>query len=213
METAVAWIGLFSGLVFCLTGFAVRRIWAACSCAAAGIGAGLALGTVWQNPAAPAIACVLLGGLLAWGGYQLERAGTAAACGVTGFAAGLLILQCFGNVQWLYALIPAAIGAGSALFRRRPAFLASAAFGGALAAVLSLFSLLTDRHWLDYRPGNRFVSGETAVFLLFCTLLIAAVGLSTQLLLLRRRERLEAAAQEAPGMEDAGQPVFLRKGD
>lgn len=119
METAVAWIGLFGGLVFCLTGFAVRRIWAACSCAAAGIGAGLALGTVWQNPAAPAIACVLLGGLLAWGGYQLERAGTAAACGVTGFAAGLLLLQCFGNVQWLYALIPAAIGAGSALFRRR----------------------------------------------------------------------------------------------
>lgn len=102
---------------------------------------------------------------------------------------------------------------GCTLLSPRQSVREALSLGGVLAAVLSLFSLLTDRHWLDYRPGNRFVSGETAVFLLFCTLLIAAVGLSTQLPLLRRRERLEAAAQKAPGMEDAGQPVFLRKGD
>lgn len=195
MDTAVAIVGILLGLVFCLCGYAAHRLWGACNGMLLGVSAGSLLGMRLQSPLLTIVCGALLGLGLAVVLFRFERLGSAVSLAVTGFACGLLILGSFDSTAWPWALLTAGVGAVASWWRPRPAALAGLALGGSLLLVTSLFGVFTKRYWFIYDSTAPLAAGETAVFLLFSVLLMAAVGLAMQVGLLKRREAGEQAAR------------------
>lgn len=198
MEIIGAAAGVVLGLLFCLAGIAVRRLWAACSGMLLGVAAGTVLGMAWQGPVGIALGGAGLGGALALLFYRFERLGELAAAGLTGWLAGLFVLHLLGSVQWPLALMGAAFSAVLTGIWRRVFLLVNLAFGGAALAVLSLFGLFTGDYWFEFRFARPFVLPETALFLFVSAVLTALLGIVVQAMLLRRR---------AP----AEKPIFTRR--
>lgn len=198
LETIGAAAGVALGILFCLVGVVVRRLWAACGGMLLGIAAGTALGMVWQGPVGIALAGAGLGGVLALLFYRFERLGELAVAGLTGWLAGLFVLHLMGSVQWPLALMGAIFSAALTGIWRRVFLLVNLAFGGASAAILSLFGLLTENYWFEFQFDRPFVPPETALFFFVSVVLTALLGIFVQAMLLRRR---------APSQK----PIFTRR--
>ena len=190
MDTAIAIVGILLGLVFCLCGYAAHRLWCACNGMLLGVSVGSLLGMQLQSPVFMVVCGALLGLGLAVVFFRFERIGSAVSLAVTGFACGLLILRSFDSTAWPWALLAAGVGAGVSWLRPRPAALTGLALSGSLLLVMSLFGVFTKRYWFVYDPATPLAAGETAVFLFFSVLLMAAAGLALQVGLLRRRDAL-----------------------
>ena len=195
MDTAIAIVGILLGLVFCLCGYAAHRLWCACNGMLLGVSVGSLLGMQLQSPVFMVVCGALLGLGLAVVFFRFERIGSAVSLAVTGFACGLLILRSFDSTAWPWALLAAGDGAGVSWLRPRPAALTGLALSGSLLLVMSLFGVFTKRYWFVYGPATPLAAGETAVFLFFSVLLMAAAGLALQVGLLRRRDAGEQAAR------------------
>ena len=160
-----------------------------------GVSGGSLLGMQLQSPVFMVVCGALLGLGLAVVFFRFERIGSAVSLAVTGFACGLLILRSFDSTAWPWALLAAGVGAGVSWLRPRPAALTGLALSGSLLLVMSLFGVFTKRYWFVYDPATPLAAGETAVFLFFSVLLMAAAGLALQVGLLRRRDAGEQAAR------------------
>ncbi len=205
METALAISGCILGVVYCLCGYAVKRLWGACGGTIVGMIVGNAIGMALHSPPLMILCGILLGAAGAFLCWRWPVAGLCATAALTGFFLALLILYCFSGELWLFACIGAFVGAGTAILFPRAVAFVSLAVSGAMLLVLSLFGLITGKYWFAFQPGEAFADGETMVFLLFSVLLIATIGVAVQAGLAHRRRLVDGGAGQPISSEEPAQ--------
>ncbi len=107
---AASIILITAGVVFCLFGYALYRLWAAFTGLVIGLGAGLALGQSLGAEIWPVVAGTALGVALAGVLYYFQAAGAVMAGAGAGFVLAALILYTAGSSNWPLALLGAVFG-------------------------------------------------------------------------------------------------------
>lgn len=167
------------GLLLCLGGQAVGRLW--CASGAVLLTAALwgAAGLMRLSVPFAAAGCVLLGGGLAGVCWRFPAVGQPVAAGAAGVWLALLVLYCLDETLWRFAPLGALPGVLAWPFPRWGRRIGQPV-SGALLLVLSLFGLFTGEEWFLFPPGEPFAAGKTAAFLLFSILLIAVAGIAAR---------------------------------
>lgn len=144
-----------------------------------------------------AIVGILLGLVFCLCGYAAHRLWCACNGMLLGVSVGSLLgMQLQSPVFMVVCGALLGLGLAVVFFRfERIGSAVSLALSGSLLLVMSLFGVFTKRYWFVYDPATPLAAGETAVFLFFSVLLMAAAGLALQVGLLRRRDAGEQAAR------------------
>lgn len=187
---AASIILITAGVVFCLFGYALYRLWAAFTGLVIGLAAGVWLERTLGAAIWPVIVGLALGIALAGTFYYFQIAGAILSGAGAGFILAMLILYTIGSSNWPLALLGAVFGGVFAGFFFQTFIVAGTAVGGGAGLVLGLYALFAgvDLYAFDFTAPP--VTGAAAGMLLAAVVVIAAIGSSIQTLLLRRRQRL-----------------------
>ena len=160
---AVLLIGCVLGLLLCLGGQAVGRLW--CASGAVLLTAALWGGAGLMRLSVPfaAAGCVLLGGGLSGVCWRFPAVGQPVAAGAAGVWLALLVLYCLDVTLWRFALLGALPGVLAWPFPRWGRRIGQPV-SGALLLVLSLFGLFTGRNGFSSLRASPSPPGKRPLF-------------------------------------------------
>lgn len=192
---AAAVMLITTGVIVCLFGYALYRLWTVSTGIGIGLGAGMALSYATGGEIWPIIVGMMIGAALAVTLYSFQTAGTVIAGAVTGFLPPFFILLAANNANWPLALLGAVLGSVCAGLFFHTFMVIGTAVNGATNIVWGLYSLFTGTDLFSLNSAGSSVADMEAGLLVAAMVLLAAVGGAVQSLLLRRRRRTGEAAQ------------------
>lgn len=190
---AASIILITAGVVFCLFGYALYRLWAAFTGLVIGLAAGVWLERTLGAAIWPVIAGLALGIALAGTFYYFQIAGAILSGAGAGFILAMLILYTIGSSNWPLALLGAVFGGVCAGIFFKTFIVAGTAIGGSSGIILGLYALFTGFDFFSFDLTKPPVTGGAAGMLLAAIAVTAAIGVSIQSMLLRRRQRTASA--------------------
>lgn len=195
---AASIILITAGVVFCLFGYALYRLWAAFTGLVIGLAAGVWLERTLGAAIWPVIAGLALGIALAGTFYYFQIAGAILSGAGAGFILAMLILYTIGSSNWPLALLGAVFGGVCAGIFFKTFIVAGTAIGGSSGIILGLYALFTGFDFFSFDLTKPPVTGAAAGMLLAAIAVTAAIGISIQSMLLRRRQRTASAGMRHP---------------
>lgn len=190
---AASIILITAGVVFCLFGYALYRLWAAFTGLVIGLAAGVWLERTLGAAIWPVIVGLALGIALAGTFYYFQIAGAILSGAGAGFILAMLILYTIGSSNWPLALLGAVFGGVCAGIFFKTFIVAGTAIGGASGIILGLYALFAGFDFYSFDLTKPPVTGGAAGMLLAAIVVTAAIGVSIQSMLLRRRQRTASA--------------------